>query len=332
MDKIAVLVLAHKNPSQLARLAKSLDDKRFDMFVHIDLKSNIQPFKEAITSGGGQNVTFVTKRFKTYFFDYSLVDATCSCLSHAHSVGNYKYYVLLSGQDYPIKPLDYIYDFLMHNYPICWIDSLPVENAGAYGGVWANHVGWKHVSQGAKRHLQDVFGHFYFAKYGKLLRGGVRVLDEILTVMNGSPRSRLKKTEFVYSCGSHFWMVPDVCATVILDHYQNSLLLTDVFAHSGACEETYFQTSLSSFAALQLPDATRQFGSPLAEMDNPALRLIKWYENGVHTNGHPAIWKQDDFNVIKSAKALFARKFDESIDGGIMDKIDAEILSVYESQ
>ena len=65
-----------------------------------------------------------------------------------------------------------------------------------------------------------------------------------------------------------------------------------------------------------------QFENANKEMDNPALRLIKWYENGVHTNGHPAIWTIDDKQTIDNAKALFARKFDVSIDSKILNYLD----------
>lgn len=58
-------------------------------------------------------------------------------------------------------------------------------------------------------------------------------------------------------------------------------------------------------------------------MDNPALRLIKWYENGVHTSGHPADWQPSDFSTIANANALFARKF--SGEKQILDLIDMNL-------
>lgn len=74
---------------------------------------------------------------------------------------------------------------------------------------------------------------------------------------------------------------------------------------------------------LKLPNGMlAQFENTTKEMDNPALRLIKWYENGKHTNGHPAIWNMDDHEFIDKAEALFARKFDMSIDNRIIDYLD----------
>ena len=56
MDKIAILILAHKNPHQLARLITCFNDCRYDIYIHIDKKVDISPFKEAITArnGGGE--------------------------------------------------------------------------------------------------------------------------------------------------------------------------------------------------------------------------------------------------------------------------------------
>lgn len=323
-NKIAILILVHKKPNQFARLVNSLKDERFDLFVHVDKKSDIHQFEDVVKNN--LNVYFVKERFKTYFFDYSLVNATCSCLIAARSKYSYRYFVLLTGQDYPIKPLDYIYNFLQYNYPMCWIDMLKVDEAWKCGGFWANHLGLKYVSQKKKRFLQDIFKEGYFTKYGKVLRGFVRAYDELLTLVKGKPKAELDATDYKYSCGSHFWMIPDICAETIIKNYQNDKTLQKIFTHIGACEETYFQTSLSTHPHLLLPDGTKQFSCPWAEMDNPALRLIKWYENGVKTNGHPAIWKIEDFYLIKKAKALFARKFDEDVDKNILDKIDMEIL------
>ena len=43
--KIAHLILTHKNPKQLERLLNALQHDAFDFFIHVDRKTDIEPFK-----------------------------------------------------------------------------------------------------------------------------------------------------------------------------------------------------------------------------------------------------------------------------------------------
>lgn len=80
-DKIAILILAHRNPEQLEYLIKSLDDKRYDIFVHIDKKSKMR-FDPPKCSYSSIYINEV-HRVATYLNDFSLVDATCSLITTA---------------------------------------------------------------------------------------------------------------------------------------------------------------------------------------------------------------------------------------------------------
>ena len=324
MDKIAILILCHKNPRQLSQLVSAIDDNRFDIYIHVDAKSNERPFKETIIGQTSKsNVYFVKKRTKTFFFDFSLIEATYNCIETAIEHDNYKYYILLTGQDYPIKSNNYIYDKLINNYPICWIDMYSVEEAKLHNVKWVENIGYRRVSQKIRRFLSQFFGNrLYYSTGGKPIRAIAVAYDILYTFFSGSPRKKISNTTYTYSAGSHFWMLPDIAIKHLLSCYKNDTKLNNIFHNIGAPEESYFQTALSSMPNLQLPDEYIQFTSHEHEMDNPALRLIKWYENGAKTNGHPGIWKSEDIKFILSANALFARKFDMRIDQTIIQEID----------
>lgn len=78
-DKIAILILAHRNVEQLSSLITTLDDDRFDIFVHIDKKSSMA-FKTPRVNNARVFFKEVT-RIATYLNDFSLVDATCSLIN-----------------------------------------------------------------------------------------------------------------------------------------------------------------------------------------------------------------------------------------------------------
>ena len=326
--KIAVLILGHKLPNQMARLIKRLDDARFDIFIHIDAKVSIIPFKESIAGYCFKSqIYFVENRVKTYFFDYSLIEATCKCIELATKMGQYKYFILLTGQDFPIKSNDFIYNKLITDYPTCWIDMYHVEEAANCGVKWVKKLGRSYVSQRARRWILSIVGSkFYYSIQGKSVRLFAVIYDKMRTLLGNIPRQKLKDLPYTYSAGSHFWMLPDIAISHILNNFKNDKQLTKIFSHIAAPEESYSQTSLSTLKGLLLPNEFIQFTTPQNEMDNPALRLIKWYENGIKINGHPAIWKMEDFPFIMQSKALFARKFDESIDNKII-----KWLEEYES-
>lgn len=318
--RIAILILAHKMPGQLNKLIREFDDSRFQIFVHIDRKSDIC-FQSPDMKNTSCKVLVHDLRVSTYLNDFSLVDATMTLVKAALADGDFKYFVLLTGQDYPIKSNDGIYNTLMDSYPTCWIDSYGVEDARRHGVKWVENVGHKRFSQHIRKKLINLFGpKIYYSKYGKLLKVPAVVYDKLSNILAKSPRSKIRDLGLTYSVGSHFWILPDIAMKHIIDIYESNHALNNVFRHIAAPEESYFQTVLSTMPNAIIPDPYNQFSSQDAEMDNPALRLIKWYENGAHTSGHPANWNTSDMEMLTKAKALFARKFDGNID--ILSLID----------
>ena len=52
------LILAHKNPQQLYRLIKALDDGKSQFFIHVDSKTAIEPFTALFQE---EHVIFIDK-------------------------------------------------------------------------------------------------------------------------------------------------------------------------------------------------------------------------------------------------------------------------------
>lgn len=325
----AVLILAHNKPEQIRKLVDSLDGGCFDFYIHVDGKRDLAPFRSQFRKNR-ENIHLIGDdiRVNVYLNDFSLVDATCILLQEAYSKGEYVYYILLTGQDYPIKSNGYIKNFLDANYPTMFIDSYGIEEGKKNGIKWVDSVGRSQFSQKMRRNILNMVGRrMYYSSYGKIFKIIPRLYDLIMTERHGVPYDIIKNnTEYTYSVGSHFWMLPDVAVSHILEVYEHDSFINDIFRHTAAPEESYFQTVLTTMDRdVPIPDPWSQFASMEAEMDNPARRLIKWYENGIHTSGHPSIWKKTDFEFIERAKALFARKFDKDVDNEIIEMIDTRL-------
>lgn len=103
---VAYVVLAHTNAGQVARLVRRLAGDESAVFVHLDRaagRSFAERFADAI--GGAPNV-FPVRRRKVHWGHFSVVQATLDCLAAIDAHGfDPAQTLLLSGQDYPIKPV-----------------------------------------------------------------------------------------------------------------------------------------------------------------------------------------------------------------------------------
>lgn len=322
MRKIAILIIAHNRPKQLLRLVKSLDADRFDFYIHIDGKTEISQFSDMMKLS---NVVFLKKRVKTFLDDFSLVEVTMNLLEEA-LLKNYIYYCLLTGQDYPIKSSQYIYDKLLNSYPINWIDAYPISAKPWF----AKKYGRYRYSQKWRRLTKSMGMGKRQLLLGTPLRGLFRLMERIETLCKGSPNTILRKKGYTLSTGSHFWMITDKAARYVYKVYKDGDL-NEIFHNLEVPEECFCQTILlhnSSFSK-NIPDCLQESkNEDLYGVDLPHLRYIKWYEHGKHSTGHPFIIKDEDFPLLKKADALFARKFDIEMDSNILDLIDQYILKI----
>lgn len=105
--KHAYLILAHGSFDLLRLLISRLDDKRNDIFVHLDKKVKVLPEVHAEHAG----LYFTEERVDVRWGDWTVVEAEYVLFATAVARGPYQYYHLLSGVDLPVKSQDYIHDF-----------------------------------------------------------------------------------------------------------------------------------------------------------------------------------------------------------------------------
>lgn len=106
--KIAHLVLAHKNPKQLERFLKAMEHPAFDFYIHIDKKTDALPFAYLFND---QNIFAVQRRAKIYWAGYGTIQATINGFKQILPK-QYDYINVISAQDFPIKPAEYIYQYI----------------------------------------------------------------------------------------------------------------------------------------------------------------------------------------------------------------------------
>jgi hypothetical protein len=91
--RIAIMMLIHDNEQQTQRLIDHLSGD-FDIYVHIDKRYSLN-------IRGSKNI-FVYRKYKTYHGSFEQIIATLYLLKKAFEKG-YDRYILISGQDLPVK-------------------------------------------------------------------------------------------------------------------------------------------------------------------------------------------------------------------------------------
>jgi hypothetical protein len=110
--------------------------------------------------------------------------------------------------------------------------------------------------------------------------------------------------------GSPYWCLSRECIAYIHDFLDHSRAFVRFFKYVNVPDELFFQTIVMN--------------SPLRDtVVNDDLRYVEWREP--ETAGGPAVLGKGDFDKLRTAPDLFARKFDMSFDSEILDLIDREI-------
>jgi glycosyltransferase involved in cell wall biosynthesis len=109
----AYLILAHKNPNQLLRLANTLRGTDTYIFIHIDKRVEESAFKSVIAY---DNVFFCKNRKTVNWGGFSMIEATMELIGEmAAQIGFPDYVHLLSGQDFPLNSNEYISNYFERN-------------------------------------------------------------------------------------------------------------------------------------------------------------------------------------------------------------------------
>ena len=111
--RIACIIMAHRDPRQIERYIKKFNVDSFDFYIHLDKKIDKTAFEYL---GKMDRVFFVEHRIKVRWASYSFVNAVLTSFKYILASGKkYDYISVMSGQDYPIKPVKTMVDWLEKN-------------------------------------------------------------------------------------------------------------------------------------------------------------------------------------------------------------------------
>lgn len=304
--KIAILLLVHKDKAQVERLLSRLRHPQFDIFMHVDLKC---PFSPAELNAPG--VVFTEQRYDIGLFEFSMVEAEMELLRTAQSRGAYDYYMLMSGQCYPLLSMDQIYARLCTSHPRPLIEIVAPTREN-YVRVNFAHV---YILKRFKlRTYAFLKKHFSYRGY-RILRylpgGTVLLVSRLKELFVRSPQVRLARMQLPTYCGSQWWILPDDVVRRAMAFYEDKAFCAAV-SDSFSCDETFFQT-----AVMAQPEQNR------IELDADGNYMHRqWFF--IFDDGHPITLTRAHYDELRSSGMLMARKFDPQADNGILDLLDQD--------
>ncbi|MGI4738390.1 MAG: beta-1,6-N-acetylglucosaminyltransferase [Janthinobacterium lividum] len=239
---IAHLILAHKAPAQLERLVQALTYQQDRVFIHLDLKTDYQPFAKLALL---PNVQFIRHRIDVKWGGYSLTQAALEGMREILGTSvKYDFINLLSGEDYPIKPPAVIHEYLVL-YPGSSFMAYHVDSA-----VW-----WQHNQ---KRLTQYHLTNFRF--HGQYFVQ--RVLNRLLPARKARPFPILNGD----NAGGWYTISPE-CAAYLIDFLDNNARLRRFARFTWGSDEFLLHSIL--------------LNSPMAAtIINNNLRYIDWSGGG----------------------------------------------------
>lgn len=135
MKSLCYLILAHSHLEYLAELIDVLSSDNIGFVVHIDSKCQ-EPIDNLLNKCGGKNVKILEHRENIVWGDKSMVDVVNYMSRVALSDERWDYFILLSGQDMPVKSPEYIKSYISQGGFKNYILASPLLSEEC---VWQEH-------------------------------------------------------------------------------------------------------------------------------------------------------------------------------------------------
>lgn len=276
-------MLCHKNPKQINLLLKALKHPQIDVFIHVDSKN--ENIREDIEKSDGVYLLPKKDCVDVQWAQFSEVKATLNLLNAAISEGGgYSHYFLISGQDFPLKSIGKIVRFLNERKDENFIDCALIKRFEKRNDIYFPRM---------------VIGRRIWQKILK----GILVYSTGRWNQTFSIIKRLKPANVQYYFGSQWWCLNDAMVKWIYNFLENYPEYIKLFKHSLCPDECFFQTLVMN--------------SPFANTTKPYLHYIKW-EKG---KSSPKTLTTIDYEELKKAEKLIARKFDINVDAEIIERL-----------
>lgn len=299
--KIAYLILAHTDPKQLNRLIDVLDNPDAQIFIHLDAKVCMEGFLSEINLSS--SAQFIRDRVVVSWGGLSVVEATLNLIKAVlNSDNSYSHLVLLSGLDYPIKPISNLQEFLRDRSRKQFIRYIDMAKSADFHIKRVKRFWfWEpiipratFIDEWIRKLLIKASGLFYPAVSRKYFDG------------------------LVPAFGSQWWAITPECARWILMFIEENPEFKAYYRYTHAPDEHFFHTIIANS-----PFASQTNGF---EEDLGFSVLMKI--SNLHIVNLGKIYNESDFCDLRRTEKYFIRKVVSGKSDKLVELINEKLLSI----
>jgi hypothetical protein len=320
--KIAFLILSHRAPAQLLRLLGTIRSQLPDspLVVHHDVFSTDLD-RSALADLGDAHL--LTSEEPVRWGDYSLVDCTWRALGWMADHLEFDWVILLSAQDYPIKPLAGLVESLTATSADAMLRATRITDLPT--AAERRNARQRYLYQYYRPHRQRPSAQkrqrSVLTKVRETMKLPVDVFNNLqpnLTIYkfpDGMPWQlgrRARQTPFTAEqpCwfGSAWFGLSRRAVEYLLRYISGHPEYVDHFRHTVCPDESATATALCN--------------APELKVESRNLHYVRWSDP---RSGHPDVLATENLPELLASPAFFARKFDITRDAAILDQLDALI-------
>lgn len=285
--KLAVLIQCHKCPEQINRLLDVMKSDEVDFYIHVDRKSDIA---DEIEKRADVHILPPERRVDVMWGGFSQVEATLNLLDEALITGGYDYYFLISGQDFPVRPIRELIEFLENDNGANYVDLFPSLNNGLC------------KQNNLDKRNQIVYGDRIMGR-GKF----ARIMRRLWVAVTGGygrtfgifRRKNVLNLKFYF--GSQWWCLSKDFVEYATEYLAKTPQYAEFFRKASCPDESFFQTLLMN--------------SSYSDTRKEYLHFIRW-EDG---KSSPENLTLSDFDEAIASGKFMVRKIDG--DFALIDKL-----------
>jgi len=279
--KQAILITAYKDLDFLTEIISCFDDD-FSFFIHIDKKC-----KEDTTVLTNFSTVYLYNQYHIEWGGSNHLMAILLLMREAYKMNKFEYFHLITGSDYPVKPLATFKSFFEthRNENFMEYFPLPRESWGKDGGLKRIQYFWFGLNR------MDIRGRIW-----ELIRFSIRIQRKL------NINRKFKYFDGKLWAGGTYWSLSLNAVDTFISFTDKNPGYIRRFKCTSIAEEIFLQTVLLNL------------GVPVT---NNYLRYIDWGEDGAN----PITLTDKDFDCIMESDCFFARKFDKIKSAGLIDKI-----------
>ncbi|AIY83433.1 core-2/I-Branching enzyme family protein [Clostridium baratii str. Sullivan] len=282
--KVIYGVLCNKNSIVLKNMLDILS-KDNKIFIHVDLKSDIEEFSEYKSY---KNVEFIKNRVCVNWGEFSLTQATLNIINSAKNM-EYDYISIISGDCLPLKSDSLIKEFLEKN------------NGKEFIGVEKSFN-----KKELENRVKYIYPRWRFNKKCtnvNLLLKIKRTLQIKLCLFKKN--SKFKNLPKLYK-GCNWFTISKDLVEYITKYLNENGDYIEAFQNSFCSDEVFFQTIVMNS---KFRNNVYRINENIDD-NIMSLRYIDW-KSGPE---YPKILSENDFEKIKNTECIIGRKFNSELD------------------